>query len=324
MIEVLTTGLANSVQDGGRTGLAHLGVGPGGVMDRVAFAVGNALLGNEGDSAAIEVALFPFRIRFGETVTLSVTGADCGASLDGGPLPPWWARAARAGQVLTLAPPRQGARAYLCVAGGIDVPPVLGSRSTDAKSGFGGFEGRGLRRGDRLALGPRARGRTFDPAGLGAAPPSAVRFARRDRGEPVRLRVLPAAEHEGFTDEALADFGTRHWTISAEANRTGYRLEGPALPTRTPFDLFSHGVVPGVVQVPPSGQPIVQLADANTMGGYPKIATVIGADLWKLAQMRPGDRLCFEIVSREDAVAALRAICGEIAAVREAAALSLA
>ena len=258
-------------------------------MDRFALEAGNALLGNEPGAAGIEVVHFPFRLRFHAGTSFSVTGAACAPALDGGPpLPPYWAHAAKAGQVLALGLPRAGARAYVTFAGGIDVPVVIGSRSTDQKCGFGGLEGRGLSRGDRLALFEGERAAIAGP-GLGAAP--VTRLPRP--GEEVMLRVLEAAETSAFTAGSRQRFLDEGWLLTAEANRMGFRLQGSRLERDQATELLSHGIVPGTVQVPPAGQPIIQMADANTCGGYPKIATVIEADLGTLAQAPLGTRFRF-------------------------------
>lgn len=315
MLEVLTTGAPNTVQDGGRPGFLDAGVSLGGAMDRPALAIANALAGNPADAAAVEIALFPFRARFLHDMRFAVTGALCPAWLDDLPLPPWWTLLAREGQVLRLEPPSAGARAYLALAGGVDVPPVLGSRSTDLKGGFGGLEGRGLRRGDRLPVGAAAQSSRL--AEFGVAPPW-----RRSDDERGTLRVLPAAEHDGFTAESRRAFPGSEWTVSREADRQGARLDGPALELKTPLQLFSHGIVPGTVQAPADGRPIVQLADANTAGGYPKIATVIEADLWKLGQAPPGTKLTFRVVDRRAAVEAWRGLQSDVAAVVQTARLA--
>ena len=314
MIEILSTGAVNSVQDMGRRGYLDVGVGWSGAMDRPALAVANSLVGNGEDAAGIEIALFPFRIRFKRRTAFAVVGADCPVTLDGRALPSWWAETAGEGQVLTVGLPRKGARAYLAVAGGIETPQVLGSRATDLKSGFGGLEGRGLRRGDRLPVGP-ARGTDMPDGGFGIDPTVLGRGSRADGA--VRLRVLPAAEFDDFADEARQQFLGADWCVSAEANRMGYRLDGPVLALKRKLELFSHGIMPGTVQVPPSGQPIIQLAEANTCGGYPKIATVIEPDLWRLAQAPVGATLRFELIERSDAVAEIareRAALSDIAA----------
>ncbi|MBE7183074.1 MAG: biotin-dependent carboxyltransferase family protein [Methylobacterium mesophilicum] len=297
MIEVLSTGLPNTVQDGGRPGYLSAGVSLSGAMDRPALLAANALIGNAPNAAAVEVALFPFRLRFHAETSFAVTGAVAPATLDGVALPPWWTAHAKAGQELRLDRPARGARAVIAFAGGVDVPLVLGSRATDLKGGFGGLEGRGLKRGDRLAVGPApaVRAREF-----GTVPD----WLHEDWS---LLRVLPAAEFDAFDEGSRARFLGQDWTVSADANRQGCRLEGGQLTRSSPRELFSHGIMPGTVQVPASGAPIIQLADANTCGGYPKIATVIEADLWKLAQAPVGAKLRFQEATRAEGIAALRA-----------------
>jgi biotin-dependent carboxylase-like uncharacterized protein len=307
MIEILTGGASNSVQDLGRRGYLSQGIGASGAMDSLALTTGNLLLGNAPGAAGVEIGVFPFRLRFLADTAFALTGADCRAALDGTMLPPWWAAPAKAGQVLALGPPLWGARAYLCVAGGIDVPLVLGSRSTDLKGGFGGFQGRGLARGDVVAAGA-AKDASAD---FGAVPPK-PRSA---------IRVVPAANYLDFTAESRAAFVAADWRVTQDANRTGYRLAGPVLATSRPLDLFSHGIVPGSIQVPAAGQPIVQLAEANSAGGYPRIATVIEADLWRLGQIPVGGTLRFAWVTRDEAIAALRDLAASIEAVRRGAAL---
>lgn len=302
MIEILTTGLPNTVQDLGRPGRLAEGIGRGGAMDAEAMAIANLMVGNDAGAAGIEVALYPFRLRAHADTAVAVTGADCAVTAGGRPYPSWWAMPLRAGETLVVEAPRAGARSCIAFAGGIDVPPVIGSRATDLKGGFGGLEGRGLSRGDRLALldPPQA---TLPPGGFGAA----AEERRLNPGEAVQLRVLPAAEHDAFTEAAHAAFAGTEWTVTNDANRMGYRLSGETLALSAPLDLLSHGIVPGTVQVPPAGQPIIQLTEANTCGGYPKIATVIEADLWKLAQAPVGARLRFVPVPVDNAVEALGA-----------------
>lgn len=314
MIEILSSGTFNSVQDRGRKGLLSSGVSRSGVMDICAHDAANALVGNDVAAATIEVATFPFRLRFTVDAAFAVTGALAEARLAGQRLPPWWAAEARAGDELTVAPPAMGARVYVAVAGGIDVPLLLGARATDLKSGYGGFEGRGLQRGDRLSLGTRRPGK-LPEGGVGAPPPP----GRRETDGVVR--VLPAAEWNDFSAEACRLLEKADWRVTAETDRQGCRLEGPELVRERRRELLSHGIVPGTVQVPPSGQPIVQLAEANTCGGYPKIATVIEADLWRLGQAMPGDRLRFAVAGRDEALAALRGQAGWLEGIRSAAAL---
>lgn len=304
MIEVLTSGELNTVQDLGRPGFLNQGIARAGAMDMLALRAANILAGNPQDAAGIEVSIFPFRLRLHAPVVLAVCGADCNASIDGLPLPNCWAVEAAAGAVLELTAPVAGARACLAFSGGIDVPCRLGSRATDLKAGFGGLEGRGLRRGDRLSL-QDAHRRRLPANGIGAMPYGADSLPESG-GAPVELRVLPGAEYARFEGAAAAAFLGQDWVVTPEANRMGYRLAGPELAPDRRVELFSHGILPGTVQVPPAGQPIIQLSDANTCGGYPKIAGVIGADLWKLGQAPVGTRLRFSLVSLKEALEAGR------------------
>ncbi|MDP9651274.1 biotin-dependent carboxylase-like uncharacterized protein [Paraburkholderia caledonica] len=289
-------------------------------MDTLALAVGNSLVGNEPDQAAIEISLFPFRVRFVSDLDFAVTGADCLVRLDETAMAPWWGRTARTGQTLVIERPKRGARAYLCLAGGVDVEPVMGSRSTDLKGAFGGFEGRGLKRGDALKVRSSVRRPTRE-SGLGAVPQSLPSLWQELSSGVVSVRAVPAAEYHNFTDEAKEAFTSSEYEVTPEANRVGYRLSGAALPLTSPLELLSHGIVPGTVQVPPSGQPIIQLAEANTCGGYPKIATVVESDLWKLGQAPVGCRIRFVLTDVEEAVNSLRDQASEITRLRQTLAL---
>jgi biotin-dependent carboxylase-like uncharacterized protein len=319
VIEILDTAPLASVQDLERSPYLRFGVSYSGVMDRLALRAGNALLGNADDLAAVEIQAFPMRLRFLHATDFALTGADCPAMLDGVPLLPWWACRAKEGAELAIPAPRRGVRAYLTVAGGIDVPPVMGSRSTQFRGSFGGHEGRYLQAGDRLPVGGSVAG-PIPSAGFGAEPPHIAFPATWAPADlPPRttaVRVLPAGEYALFTEESQQRFWDTGWKISGQSNRAGYRLTGQPLEFARRVEMRSHGIVPGVVQVPPSGEPIIQLSDAHTAGGYPKIGTVIEADLWRLAQAPLGSLLRFVPVTYRDALAALREGDAWIAALR--------
>lgn len=303
MIEILRPGALAAVQDLGRTGFRRFGVGSAGALDRVALTVGNRLLGNPAGCAAIEFTLGRAAVRFRADMRVALAGAECRANLDGVPVWSWHAFDAREGETLTLPAAQGGTRTYLCVAGGIDVPPVMGSRSTDLKAGFGGYAGRALREGDRLPVGQP--GLTAEQEWLGVQSP-AWALPVKPLGTAMPIRMLPGIEYEQFDAASQAALWDADWTVTPNSNRMGFRLQGPALsrlPERS-ADLLSHGVVPGVMQVPPGGQPIALMADAQTTGGYPKIGVVIGADLWRLAQAPLGGSVRFVRVSLEQAAAA--------------------
>jgi 5-oxoprolinase (ATP-hydrolysing) subunit C len=303
LITVLKPGLQASVQDLGRPGLRHLGVGLSGAMDRLSLAVGNYVVGNPPDAAGLELTMPPARIRFESACAIALTGADCTAHLDEVPAGRGRRIPVRAGQTLDITAARAGIHAYVCVSGGIDVPPVLGSRSTDLQAGLGGLDGRPLRPGDTLKI-----------CTMPAAPAQAKAAARSDPDQGAAahvavllpemkgvIRVMRGPEFDEFDVAARDALMQSLWTVTPQSNRMGYRLLGAALLRRTTRQLNSHAVFPGVIQVPDGGAPIVLMADAQATGGYPKIATVIAADLWRLAQVRPGNTIEFELVTRAQA-----------------------
>jgi biotin-dependent carboxylase-like uncharacterized protein len=267
MIEVLAAGPLTTVQDRGRPGWAHLGVPPSGAVDSNALALGNRLVGNDTGAAALEATLSGPRLRFRAAALVAVTGAETEASdrpLEVG-----------AGEVLELGGFLNGVRAYVSVRGGIDVEPVLGSRSTDLLSGLGPPQ---LREGDVLPIGPEPA--TAPQLDLEPPPPLPA--------EPI-LRLLPGPRDDWFAPNALA--GT--WRVSPSSNRVGVRLEGPQIERIRHEELLSEGVVTGALQVPPSGQPILLLNDHPTTGGYPVLGVVHSDDLPLVGQLRPGQRLSF-------------------------------
>ncbi|VVO19358.1 biotin-dependent carboxyltransferase family protein [Pseudomonas fluorescens] len=304
MIEVLSSGALNLVQDLGRQNCMHMGVSASGAMDAPALRLANWLIGNDAGAAGLELSVFPFRMRFEGDISFCCTGAHCRITLDDQPIPNWTKCQARAGQRLVIESPLLGVRAYLAFEGGIDVPEILGSRSTDLKGGFGGHEGRGVKRGDHLNVSSTTPhiGKCVPVI----APYDRLRLKKELANGCVSVRVLPAAEFGQFTEAAIAAFYSTPYEVTPQANRVGYRLKGTPLHTCQRLELRSHGIAPGTVQVPPAGQPIVQLAEANTCGGYPKIATVIESDLWRLAQTPVGCAIQFIPVTSNDGATAIR------------------
>ncbi len=325
MIEIISAGALSTVQDMGRTSYRRFGVGTAGAMDVLALAAGNRLLGNQPGAAGIEIPVLAFSVRFLSKLDFTVVGADCTMELDGQPVLPWWRQRAEVGQVLTLGANgggfTSGARSYLLVAGGIDVPEVLGSCSTQLRGRFGGHQGRPLANGDILhtgipadaAIPSTSKDPHHDLVGFGVLPPvvalSASAFFTRNPVETLPLtavRVLPAAEYDAFDSESAQRFWQTDWKITAQSDRYGYRLAGPSLNLKTALETRSHGVVPGVIQVPPGGPPIIQMRDAQPSGGYPKIGTVIEADLWRLAQAPAGSYIRFVETTYASALAAIK------------------
>ncbi|MFL5804293.1 MAG: biotin-dependent carboxyltransferase family protein [Roseiflexaceae bacterium] len=288
--------ILTSVQDLGRPGWQRYGVPSAGAMDSFALEAGNRLVGNPPGAAALEItAGAAFEIL--EPALLALTGASLGALLDGLPLPAWTAVFARPGAQLQL-PGRGGAwgaRAYLALAGGVAAPELLGSRSTYLPGGFGGLDGRALRPGDLVSVGAALQDIGW-PAGRRW--PERARPPYRAQPE---LRLIRGPHADLFAADALELLLAQPFQIGRDSNRMGYRLEGARLPYARPVSLPSLGVLPGVVQVPPDGAPILLMADAQTTGGYPIAGVVIGADLPLAAQLLPGDRLRFALASIEEA-----------------------
>jgi biotin-dependent carboxylase-like uncharacterized protein len=280
-----------TVQDLGRIGLARMGYAPAGAMDRAALQTANALVGNLAGAAALEIALAGAEFEATGDLTIAVTGADLSAILDGEPLPLYHAAAMRAGTRLRFALPRHGLRAYLAVAGGIAVPEVLGSRATDLVGGIGGLEARLLRAGDRVPVEARE-----DPIrGYALNRPPIVPESQ------ITLRVVWGPEDDWFSEETRSLLVESAFRVSDRGDRTGMRLLGGPLLAAAERSLASEGAVPGAIQVPPDGQPIVLLADSRGVGGYPKIAVVIEADLDLPAQAAPGTIVRFTAVSESEA-----------------------
>lgn len=286
-LEAIKAGPQTTVQDLGRFGARHLGVCRAGAMDTLALIVANRLVGNPAGAPALEITLPPASFRLLRDGMLALTGADCQATLDGEPVWPGWRTPFRAGQVLQLRAPRLGMRAYLALDGGIALPPAMGSASTDLMAGFGGLDGRALRDGDRLPLG----------APLPIRPRKGVWLPRPGN----QIRVCHGPEFGLLSKSARERLWHAPWQITPSSNRMGYRLSGPALQLNAPLEMPSHGVLPGLIQLPPDGQPIVLMADAQATGGYPRLGMVASADLWQLGQARLGSQLHFVEASLEEA-----------------------
>lgn len=309
IIEVIKPGLATSVQDTGRQGYYHLGIPPSGALDQYALAAANLLVGNEADAAVLECTLLGPELLFHRAAVIAVTGASMIPKLDGVAQACNVALAVPAGSRLSFDFVQAGARACLAVAGGIDVPVVLGSRSTYALGAIGGHEGRKLQAGDRLAVGQasiRTRVGRELPAELAVSPPKTQ-----------TLRVLPGLYDHRLEAESAATFYEDAWTVTSEADRIGYRYkQGRPLRFRGREQPFGAGADPsnivdacypiGSIQVPAGVEPIILHRDAVSGGGYAMIGTVISADLDKVGQMQPNQSAHFERVTLEQAVAARR------------------
>jgi antagonist of KipI len=329
-VRVVRPGLLATVQDLGRAGGQRHGIPIGGAMDTFALRVANLLVGNAEGDAALEVTLAGPTLAFEREALLAIGGADLGAAADGVPLPRWHPVRVPAGACVSLGAARDGCRAYVAIAGGVDVPAVLGSRSTFARARIGGLDGRALRAGDAFpvgapsplaariaaALGPeRAEPRAM-VAHWGAGASLLPRYSAR----PV-VRLVPGAHLGALTARAREALTGEEFRVAPASDRMGYRLQGPALALSAPLELLSEGVAFGTVQLPPGGSPIVLMADRQTTGGYPRLGEVASVDLPLLAQLRPGDRLRFRAISLEEAQALYLAREQAIAELRVAIAL---
>jgi antagonist of KipI len=299
-VHVLKPGLLTTVQDRGRWGLQAYGVSVAGPMDPCSHRVANAIVGNDPDAAALEVTFVGPELRFDDERVVAVAGAEFELTVDGDPVSCAWSFLVPRGATLRFGPRINGTRAYVGVAGGIDLPPTLGSRATHVVTGVGGLDGRPLRVGDRLPLG---------------RPPSLVEQTRASARRVPRLgmlasaetsiRILPGPQADRFASDALAMLQSAPYTVGIASDRMGFRLEGPALAHSRGADIISDATPLGALQVPASGRPILLMADRQTTGGYPKIATVISADISRAGQLGPGSRLSFVVCSPGEAMAAL-------------------
>jgi antagonist of KipI len=303
-IDITRAGFLTSVQDLGRLGFRQFGVSVGGALDSHALRVANLLVGNAESAAGVEVTLGGLRLRFVDDRIVAWCGGEFDVRLGSMSVAAGHAALVRAGQELMFNQPKVGCRCWLGISGEVDVPIMLGSRSTDLRTNFGGFDGRALRDGDEIALGKNSkhaqslvdllreqRISSWSPPHDWSSP------AQR---EPI-LRVMRGSDWNRFNDVTIQRFTNEVFIVSRDSDRMGVRLEGIELKRNHDIDLISEAVVPGTIQVPPGGKPIVLLGDCQTIGGYPKIAHVIGVDLPIAAQLRVGDRVRFCEVSLTEA-----------------------
>jgi antagonist of KipI len=298
-IEVLQPGMLTTVQDLGRAGFGPMGVSPSGAADALSLRLGNRLVGNDENAAALEMTLLGGAFRFTQGTIIALTGSDFGAALDGAPVPLWETINIPPGAMLDCGATRSGARCYLCVQGGIVVDSFLGSASTHLLSGLGGFHGRALHAGDALRIGPSTTSKTFRHHRVN----SRILRALAPRKQ---LRVTAGPQAEWFSESAQRVFYESTFRVAENSNRLGLRLEDAAVAPVPAREMITEGVSLGAIQVPPNGQPIILFVEQQTTGGYPKIANVIAADLPSVGQLRPRDEIRFERVEFAAALSLLR------------------
>lgn len=296
-VHVIRPGLLTTIQDEGRWGYQSSGVSVAGPMDPCAHRIVNALVGNARSAASLEITLLGPELEFEDERVVAVGGADFDVTLNNHPMPRNTAWVAPAGALLRFGARHRGARAYLGIEGGLAVPPIFGSRATHLAGAMGGIHGRVLEAGDRLPLGERRRAGGLTRRGA----PVAVEGSE----QPTRLRILPGPNRESFTAHALEALQSGPYVVEPASDRMGFRLQGPPLAHSGGADIISDATALGALQVPASGQPILLMADRPTTGGYPKIATVITADISAAGQLAPGDALVFVMCGRSEALAAL-------------------
>jgi antagonist of KipI len=298
-VHIVKPGLQTTVQDEGRWGLQSHGVPVAGPMDPCSYRIANALVRNDRSQAALEIAFVGPEIEFEDERLVAVAGAEFVMSLDGGAVEPNAAFVAGAGSRLRFGTRVRGSRAYLAIAGGVAVPPVMGSRATHLVSCLGGLEGRELTAGDRLPLGEakKASGRLFAVASKIYTTPFG--------GPHAHVRLLPGPQREYLSPDALDLLQSAPYSIGSQSDRMGFRLEGPRLHHVRGADIISDATPLGALQVPASGQPLLLMADRQTTGGYPKVATLITADIGVAGQLGPGDTISFSMCTPRDALAAL-------------------
>lgn len=297
IMKVITPGPLSTVQDGGRFGYMSTGFGSGGAMDLRSMRIANILVGNNENDGVIEMTMLGLSAEFTCSTVIALTGADMQPKLNGEEIPMYETVEVQAGDKLTMGAAKQGMRGYLAVAGGFDIDPVMGSQSTNLKVKLGGFQGRKLAAGDQI---PLRREADLSQCGHNKCAPE------NDYPQVAVVRVMFGPQEDYFTQKGIDTFLSARYNVSGQSDRMGVRLEGEKIENKNGVDIISDGIAYGSVQIPASGTPIIMMADRQTTGGYAKIATVITADLHKIAQAKPGSFIRFRAVTEKEAVAALK------------------
>ncbi len=298
-IKIIKPGLLTTVQDRGRFGYQQYGVPVSGVMDPYAYRIANLLVGNSPEESVLEVTLIGLELEFNQETVMAITGGNLSPQLNKQPLSMWKSLRVKAGDRLVFKAVKTGCRSYVAIAGAIDVPLVMGSKSTYTRGFIGGYKGRALKKEDELNLGkPSADLRELEGR---RAEDGAMEYSSA-----ITLRVLPGPQDDAFSDQGTETFYGSAYRVTNESDRMGFRLEGPSIEHLEKPDIISDGIAMGAIQVPKHGRPIVMMADRQTTGGYTKIANVITADLPAMAQAKPGDEIRFCKVTMDEAQKAYR------------------
>ncbi len=291
-IRVAKPGFFTTIQDLGRYDCAHLGISPAGAADPLSFRIANLLVGNDANAPALEMTLLGAALEFEESAVVAFTGATCAGRAAGVEVPANTAFELPAGTVLECGSMIDGARCYLAVQGGFDIPLIMGSAATFVPGRFGGFQGRSLQEGDVLQV------RQHESGGVRSLRPGVLDSLRA----PGALRVTRGPQQDWFAPEAFEQLSSTPYSVSEQSDRRGLRLEGAVVLQREQSELLTDGIPLGAIQVPQDGQPIILFVDQQTTGGYPKIASVIAADLHHVGQLRPRDQVRFTEVSVAEAI----------------------
>lgn len=290
-IKIIKSGLLTTVQDKGRYGYQQFGVPVSGVMDSFSHRVSNLLVGNNTFESVLEATLLGPTIEFENDSVIAITGADLLPKVNGKEICMWKSIYIKKGDILSFNSIKSGCRSYISFAGGIDVPLVMGSKSTYIKGNIGGYEGRALISGDVLKIGnpkddlKNLKGRTIH---------NKYKPVYTDK---INIRVILGPQDKYFTSEGIQSFLSKEYIVTNECDRMGYRLDGIPIQHINGADIISDGIAFGAIQVPDNGKPIIMMADRQTIGGYTKIANIISYDLSKIAQAKPGDKIRFESIT---------------------------
>jgi len=308
--EVIKPGFFTTVQDLGRNNYQMYGVPVSGAMDRRSLRIGNLLVGNEENEAGLEITMYGLELKAVSDVVVTITGGDLAPYLDGNRIPMWQPFRVSKEEVIHFKTLKSGCRAYLTVTGGIDVPIIMGSRSTYVRGGFGGLNGRALKKGDIIEINKTKK----DFLRILARKLPEELIPKFHKG--IIVRVIMGPQEEKFTKNGLSTFLSSEYTISSRSDRMGYRLKGPRIES-TEYNIISDAIVRGAIQVSGDGMPIILMADTGTAGGYAKIATVISPDIDILGQSEPGNMVRFLKISIEDAHNILRNYEGRFKKLKE-------
>ncbi|WP_090553437.1 5-oxoprolinase subunit C family protein [Natronincola ferrireducens] len=305
-IKVFKAGLLTLVQDQGRNGYQQYGVPVSGVMDNFAYRIANILVGNHEEAAVIEATLVGPGIEFLDEGVIAITGGNLSPEVNGKPIPMGKSVFVKSGDRLDFKAIKAGCRSYIAFAGGIDVPAIMGSKSTYTRGNIGGYEGRGLKVGDVITLASPHKP-------LKELVGKWIQQELYSYTNTVEVRVVAGPQEDAFTQEGIATFYNTEYTVTNECDRMGYRLSGKGIQHKEGSDIISDGIAMGAIQVPGHGMPIIMMADRQTTGGYTKIANVITVDFPKIAQAKPGDKIIFKKVAVEEAHSLLKEVEEKIA-----------